>query len=430
MTTEFDQVAQTSREQSPGTQGLSPAAALPAGTAGKDGESGDIELSIVMPCLDEARTLGTCIEKASSFIQAYGISGEIIVSDNGSKDGSQQIAVDAGARVVDAPTKGYGAAITAGILAARGRFVIVGDSDGSYDFSHLEAFVDELRDGKDLVIGNRFEGGISAGAMPFLHRYLGNPVLSMIGRLFFRSNVRDFHCGLRGISKEAFSKLDIQTTGMEFASEMVVKAVLRGMMISEVPTTLSPDGRDRAPHLRTWRDGWRHLRFLLMYAPRWLFLYPGLVLMGVGLFAMMAILPGPLQLGSIVFDVHTLVVAMGAIVVGGQVTLFYLLAQRYAVTTGLLPETSSSRVIQPYMRLEFVVVLGSALFVTGTAGLIYAVYLWSITSFSQLNYSWMMRLVVPSVATMAFGVQAVFAGFLGSILDLKVNSVPKPGPDS
>lgn len=380
-----------------------------------------LELSIVMPCLDEARTLGICISKANAFIEASGISGEVVVADNGSTDGSQEIGKNAGARVVDVTTKGYGAAIAAGIDAARGRFVIIGDSDDSYDFSDLSGFVEALEDGNDLVMGNRFQGGIAPGAMPFLHRYLGNPVLSLIGRIFFRSNITDFHCGLRGIRRQAFHELGLQTTGMEFASEMVVKSVLKGFSIAEVPTTLSPDGRNRPPHLRTWRDGWRHLRFLLMYAPRWLFLYPGLGLMALGLIAMIAILPGPLQLGSIVFDVHTLVVAMGAIVVSGQIVLFYLLAQQYAVKTGLLPATSGSRLIQPYLRLEFVVILGAAFFFVGAAGLVYAVYIWGNTSFSQLNYSWMMRIVVPSVTTMAFGVQAIFAGFLGSILDLKVS---------
>ena len=380
-----------------------------------------VELSIVMPCLNEARTLKICIAKAKSFLSTHEISGEVIVADNGSTDGSQEIATQADATVINATTKGYGAAIAAGIEAAQGRFVIIGDSDASYDFSDLAGFVDALRSGKDLVMGNRFRGGIAPGAMPFLHRYLGNPVLSLIGRTFFRSDVSDFHCGLRGIRKQAFDELNLQTTGMEFASEMVVKSVLKGFSIAEVPTTLNPDGRDRAPHLRTWRDGWRHLRFLLLYAPRWLFLYPGLGLMAVGLAVMIAILPGPLKLGSIVFDVHTLVVAMGAIVVGGQVVMFFLLAQQYAVSAGLLPETPGYRRLQPYLRLEFVVILGVAFFAVGATGLAYAVYLWGGASFSQLNYNWMMRIVVPSVTTMAFGVQAVFTGFLSSILDLKVS---------
>ncbi len=382
-------------------------------------EIADVELSIVMPCLDEARTLGDCIAKARTFIENNGITGEIIIADNGSTDGSQQIARDGGARVVPVAIRGYGAALMAGIRAARGRYVIMGDSDDTYDFSSLGGYLERLRAGDDLVMGNRFKGGIAPGAMPFLHRYLGNPVLSMIGRMFFRSDVRDFHCGLRGFNKASIDTLDLQTTGMEFASEMVVKAMLQKMKITEVPTTLAPDRRGRPPHLRTWRDGWRHLRFLLMYAPRWLFLYPGLALMGIGMLMMAAILPGPLKLGSVVFDVHTLIVAMGAIIVGSQIALFFVLAERFAVTEGLLPETRSSSAIKSIISLERSVLVGAVLILAGFGGLVYAVFIWGSASFSQLDYSWMMRLVVPCVTVMAFGFHAVFAGFLGSILDLK-----------
>ena len=242
-----------------------------------------LELTILMPCLNEARTLPACIAKARRFLDTAGVRGEVLVADNGSTDGSQALAMSLGARVVDVPERGYGAALIAGIDAARGRFVVMGDSDDSYDFEHLQPFVDALRGGAQLVMGNRFAGGIRPGAMPPLHRYLGNPVLSFIGRAFFKVRVRDFHCGLRGFERDALLALGLHCKGMEFASEMVVKAALGGLRIAEVPTTLSPDGRDRAPHLRSWRDGWRHLRFLLLFTPRWLFLYPGVVLSVVAL---------------------------------------------------------------------------------------------------------------------------------------------------
>ena len=282
------------------------------------------ELTILMPCLDEAETLETCIRMARNFLARSNIAGEVLVADNGSTDGSQAIAVRNGARVVEVREKGYGAALLGGIRAAHGKYVIMGDADASYDFSRLEGFVEKLRNGYELVMGNRFRGGIAPGAMPALHKYLGNPVLSGIGRLLFRSPCKDFHCGLRGFNRESVMRLDLQTTGMEFASEMVVKATLQNLRIVEVPTTLSPDGRSRAPHLRSWRDGWRHLRFLLIYSPRWLFLYPGLCLSGLGLGLMAWLLPGPRFLFSAGFDVHTLVYASGMIVVGLQIIFLAL----------------------------------------------------------------------------------------------------------
>jgi glycosyltransferase involved in cell wall biosynthesis len=241
------------------------------------------ELTILMPCLNEARTLAGCIEQAQAFLAAGGIAGEVLIADNGSTDGSQALALSMGARVVAVRERGYGAALRAGIEAARGRFVIMGDSDLSYDFRHLDAFVHALRGGAELVVGNRFRGGIANGAMPLLHRYLGNPVLSFIGRRFFGGPLRDFHCGLRGFSRAAMLRLDLVTPGMEFASEMIIKALQAGLQVAEVPTTLAKDGRDRPPHLNTWRDGWRHLRYLLLYTPRWLFLYPGIALTVGGL---------------------------------------------------------------------------------------------------------------------------------------------------
>ena len=265
-----------------------------------------MELTVVMPCLNEAETVATCVRKAIGFLAESGISGEVLVADNGSTDGSQRLATDAGARVVPISDKGYGNALMGGIVAARGKYVIMGDADDSYDFTNLMPFVNELRKGADLVMGNRFRGGIAPGAMPPLHKYLGNPVLSFIGRLFFRSKIGDFHCGLRGFSRDSVMALNLQATGMEFASEMVVKATLAGQRVTEVPTTLSKDGRSRPPHLRSWRDGWRHLRFLLLFSPRWLFLYPGLALLVVGSAVTTALYFSPLRIGGAGLDIHTM----------------------------------------------------------------------------------------------------------------------------
>ncbi len=279
-------------------------------------EGDSIELSVVMPCLDESATVGSCVKKALGAMEQLGIRGEVIVADNGSTDGSQRIAAEHGAEVVPIQIKGYGSALHGGIEAARGQFILMGDADESYDFTQLEGFVSKLREGYDLVMGNRFQGGILPGAMPPLHRYLGNPVLTGIGRLFFKSPVGDFHCGLRAFRKDAIERLELRTLGMEFASEMVVKATAFGLRITEIPTTLSPDRRDRAPHLRTWRDGWRHLRFLLLYSPRWLFLYPGIALFALGIILSAILLPAPRRVGNIVFDVDTLLFAAMATLIG------------------------------------------------------------------------------------------------------------------
>ena len=295
-----------------------------------------------MPCLDEAETIAVCVEKAMAYIESRGITGEVLVADNGSSDGSQAIAEGLGARVVAIARKGYGSALLGGIAAARGRYVIMGDADNSYDFSDLDAFVEKLREGCELVMGNRFKGGIASGAMPALHRYLGNPVLTGVGKLFFHSPVGDFHCGLRGFSRQAVQDLGLNATGMEFASEMVVKATLQCLRIAEVPTTLSPDGRSRPPHLRSWRDGWRHLRFLLLFSPRWLFLYPGAVLMALGLASMLWLLPGPQRLGALTLDVHTLVYSAAAIICGFQAIAFSLFTKIYAIDAKLLPADLSS----------------------------------------------------------------------------------------
>jgi hypothetical protein len=387
----------------------------------RDPDATVIELTIVMPCLNEAETLAACIAKASSFFDRSGVKGEIVIADNGSTDGSQQIAIGLGARVVDVPVRGYGAALAAGIDAAQGRFVVMGDSDDSYDFSRLDAFVAKLRDGFELVMGNRFKGGIAPGAMPPLHRYLGNPVLSTIGRMFFSTSVGDFHCGLRGFETKSMRGLNLRTTGMEFASEMVVKASLAKLRIAEVPTTLSPDGRSRPPHLRSWRDGWRHLRFLLMFAPRSLFLYPGLAMIVFGVVACALVLPGPLRMGSVVFDVHTLVIGMAAILVGTQLLVFFLLAKQHAIAVGVLPLGDNFSAFRRLFKLEYALLFAGALVLLGVAGILVAVADWSARSFGVLDYSRMMRLVVPAVTLLAVGVQIAMAAFLSSILDLEIS---------
>jgi glycosyltransferase involved in cell wall biosynthesis len=381
----------------------------------------DLELTIVMPCLNEAETLAACITKARGYLDRSGVAGEVVIADNGSTDGSQRIARELGARVVDVPVRGYGAALAAGIEAAQGRFVVMGDSDDSYDFSRLDAFMEKLRAGFQLVMGNRFKGGIAPGAMPPLHRYLGNPVLSTIGRMFFSTPVRDFHCGLRGFDRSAILGLNLRTTGMEFASEMVVKASLAEMRIAEVPTTLSPDGRSRPPHLRSWRDGWRHLRFLLMFAPRSLFLYPGLAMIALGLLSYALVLPGPLRMGSVIFDVHTLVIGMAAILVGTQVLVSFLLAKQHAIGVGVLPLGDNFGAFRRWFRLEYALLFAGGLVLLGVVGILVAVADWRARSFGALDYSQTMRLVVPAVTSLAVGVQIAMAGFLSSILDLRIS---------
>jgi glycosyltransferase involved in cell wall biosynthesis len=321
----------------------------------------DTELSIIMPCLNEAETLGTCVRKAQKYLAASGIAGEVVVGDNGSTDGSQQIATDLGARVVNVKERGYGAALRGAMLAANGCYFIMADSDNSYDFEELDGFVQKLREGYDFVIGNRFQGGIAKGAMPWKNRYIGTPILSGIGRRLFRANVGDFNCGIRALSKAAFDRMDLRTTGMEFASEMVVKASLLDMKVGEVPTTLSPDGRSRPPHLRPWRDGWRHLRFLLMYSPRWLFLYPGILLIVLGVIGCTLLLPGPLVVHGIGFDVHSLLYAFVAILLGFQFVAFAMFSKVFAITEGLLPEDPRLNRAFRWIKLETGLAVGALL---------------------------------------------------------------------
>ncbi|SNR49615.1 glycosyltransferase family 2 protein [Actinomadura mexicana] len=383
-----------------------------------------MELSVVMPCLNEAETVETCVRKTIGFFEDSGIDGEVVIADNGSTDGSQQLARDAGARVVPVVDKGYGNALMGGIRAARGRYVAMGDADDSYDFATLGPFLDELRDGADLVMGNRFKGGIAEGAMPRLHRYLGNPVLSFVGRLFFGSKIGDFHCGLRAFDKDAILRLGLQTGGMEFASEMVVKATLQGYDIREVPTTLSPDGRTRAPHLNTWRDGWRHLRFLMLYSPRWLFLIPGLVFMTLGLVAGIALSTGPVTVGDIAFDVDTLVGASAALVIGFQAVLFGLLTKVYAMQEGFLPHDRRVQRVIDWWSLERGLLIGGLLAVAGLAGLVASLLHWRVNSFGELDPRHSLRIVVPAATALVMSFQAIFASLFVSILGIRRRQHP------
>jgi glycosyltransferase involved in cell wall biosynthesis len=377
-----------------------------------------VELSVVMPCLNEQETVGVCVRKAIASLRDAGIRSEVIVADNGSTDGSIEIAQAEGARVVNVGEKGYGNALKGGILASRGAYVLMADSDDSYNFSHIPLFLEQLRAGSDLVMGNRFRGGIERQAMPFLHRYLGNPVLTGIGRLFFRSPCGDFHCGIRGFRKDSFVRMGIRSTGMEFASEMVVKASLLQMKVSEVPTTLSPDGRSRAPHLRTWRDGWRHLRFLLMYSPRWLFLYPGMVLMLSGLIGCALLLPGRRVFHGIGFDVHTLLYAFVSVLLGFQLIAFATFTKVFAITEGLLPEDPRLTRAFRWVTLETGLIVGGVLILLGIGGSIFAVSGWARESFGALNTERTLRIVMPSVFSLTMGVQIVFSSFFLSILGL------------
>jgi glycosyltransferase involved in cell wall biosynthesis len=379
----------------------------------------ELELTILMPCLNEAETLETCIEKANKFLASHNVKGEVVIADNGSTDGSQEIARRNGARVVDVPQKGYGSALINGNKAALGKFIIMGDADDSYDFSSLMPFVDKLRSGYELVMGNRFKGGIEKDAMPKLHKYLGNPVLSGIGKLFYKSDINDFHCGLRGFSKEAIIKLDLHTTGMEYASEMVVKATINKLKITEVPTTLSKDGRSRPPHLKSWQDGWRHLKFLLMHSPRWLFLYPGLLLFFVGIIGMSLLLFGPLKIGSIHLDVHTLLYMAISIIVGVQIISFALFTMVYAVQTRLFPKDDKLIRILSAFSLEKGLITGSLLFLGGIILTIFALVIWKEESFSDLNPSHMMRITIPALTLTVIGVQVIFSSFFLSILNIK-----------
>ncbi|OAB81809.1 glycosyltransferase family 2 protein [Cochleicola gelatinilyticus] len=377
------------------------------------------ELSVVMPCLNEAETLAVCIQKAQGFFEREQVKGEVVIADNGSTDGSQKIARDLGARVVNVPEKGYGNALIGGIKAAEGTYCMMGDADDSYDFSNMMPYLEKLREGYDLVMGNRFKGGIKKGAMPFLHRYLGNPVLSFIGRLFFNSPIGDFHCGLRGFSKEAFYKMDLKTTGMEFASEMIVSSSLKNLKIAEVPTILSPDGRSRPPHLNTWRDGWRHLRFLLLYSPQWLFLIPGLFLMILGGVVSIALLTGPITIGNTTFDVHTLLFAAGFLLIGFQFVLFYGLTKVFTVENGLLPKSNKYDRLFKSITMEKGLIVGAILVFIGVGLSLYAYSNWQELNYGDITNNSILRKVVPAITSGLLGVQIILFSLFFSILGLK-----------
>jgi len=381
--------------------------------------AGQPELTILMPCLNEARTLPACIAKAQRFLEQHKIRGEVIVADNGSTDGSIELATGLNARVVKVPVRGYGAALAAGIAAAKGEYVIMGDSDESYDFSALAPFIAKLREGYDLVMGNRYLGGISPGAMPPMHRYFGNPFLTAVGRLFFSCrNCGDFYCGLRGFRKEAIQNLALQSRGMEFALEMVIKSQMHGLRITEVPTTLSPDGRDRAPHLRRYRDGWRSLRFYLLMSPRWFFGYPGVILLLVGLLVSSVLFFGPVRLFSVTFDYHTLLYSAAAILLGYQSLLLFAFAKLMAVETGLHPPQTKFWFLEQRPTLERCALIGLFLILAGLLLGLAASYEWSLAGFGGLRPSSTIRVVIGSVLLLLLGGQTILAGFYFGLVNL------------
>jgi glycosyltransferase involved in cell wall biosynthesis len=377
------------------------------------------QLSVVMPCLNERLTLGSCIRKALATIKQLKIDGEVIVADNGSTDGSQSIAKQLGARVVPIATRGYGSALRGGIAAARGRYVIMGDADDSYDFTQLGDFVRKLDEGFDLVMGNRFQGGILPGAMPPLHRFLGNPGLSWLGRLFFDCPVGDFQCGLRGFRRSAIETLDLRTLGMEFSTEMVVKATLFNLRIAEIPTVLSPDGRDRPPHLRTWRDGWRYLRFLLLYSPRWLFLYPGIALFLLGVCISAWLLPGQRAIGKLIFDYHTLLFGAMAILVGFQSINFAAFSKIFATAEGLLPEDPLLNRLYRYITLEVGLIVGVLLVLAGSSMWVLGLSYWRGTHFGPLDPEKTLRIVIPGFVSLTLGIQIILSSFFLSLLAVR-----------
>ena len=382
-------------------------------------DSETIEVSVVMPCLNEAETLGICIGKAQRALREANVAGEIVVADNGSSDGSVEIAERLGARVVHVKARGYGNALMGGIAAASGKYIVMGDADDSYNFGHVLRFLEPLRKGADLVMGNRFRGGIQKAAMPPLHRYFGNPALTWLGRLFFRSPVGDFYCGLRGFRKDAYERLGLRTTGMEFATEMIVKATLLKLQIAEVPTTLSPDGRSRPPHLRTWRDGWRTLRFFLLYSPRWLFLYPGLAFMMIGVLLGLWLLPSPRAMGGVTLDVHTMLYSAAFVLLGFQAITFAVFTKFFAVSEGLLPPNPTLDKLFQYITLEVGLAIGALLTTAGLAISLYAVGAWENKHFGALDYSHTMRLVIPAALFLTLGAQTIFASFFMSVLGLR-----------
>jgi glycosyltransferase involved in cell wall biosynthesis len=386
----------------------------------------ELELSIVMPCLNEARTVGACVAKALAYLRSHNVNGEVIVADNGSTDGSQEIALNLGARVVPAASKGYGNALRAGIAAARGRFVIMGDSDDSYDFSGLQPFVEKLRTGYDLVLGNRFRGGIAPGAMPALHKFFGNPLLTLVGRTLYKSPSKDFYCGLRGFRRDAIGALDLDAAGMEFALEMIVRASIHHLRITEVPTSLAVDGRDRPPHLRSWRDGWRSLRLFLLLSPRAVFLYPGAAIFLLGLTGTAALFIRDVTVGSLVFAEHTMVLTAAAINIGFEAMLFWAFAKIIAIQRGFLLQDGSFEEIRRVMSFERGLSLGTALILLGLAAFLAAVGKWSAVGFGQLTGGVALRLVIASSTTLVLGTQIVYGSFLLHLLEYRAAPTQPP----
>ncbi len=382
----------------------------------------DDYITILMPCLNEAETLEVCIKKAQKFLKTQKFSGEVLIADNGSNDGSQKIALDNKARLINVKQKGYGSALMAGIESAKGKYIIMGDADDSYDFSDLTSFIDKLEKGYDLVMGNRFKGGIKKGAMPPLHRYIGNPILSGIGKLFFKSPINDFHSGLRAFKRDSIMNLELQTTGMEYASEMVVKATLFKLKITEVPIILFPDGRSRKPHLRSWRDGWRHLRFLLLYSPKWLFYLPGILIFLFGLVIMTILSFGEIRISSIVFGINTMVFSSLFIILGFNLALLGLYTNIFTMNSKITPPFPRIRHLLAKDPLEKGILLGVVLSGLGFIGSFYSFYLWYETGFGNLIVSDTLRAVIPSTTLFIVGVQIIFASFFTSVLNLQIKT--------
>lgn len=388
-----------------------------------------VALSIVLPCLNEVETLATCIEKAHLGMKLAGITGEVIVADNGSTDGSVELATELGARVVHVPEKGYGNALRGGIEAARAPWIILGDSDDSYDFSHLEGFIRKLREGYDLVMGCRLPSGggrILPGAMPWKNRWLGNPALSWVGRVFFHCPVRDFHCGLRAFTRAAYDRMELKTSGMEFASEMVIKATLRSLRITEVPITLHPDGRSRPPHLKPWRDGWKHLRFMLIFSPRWLFFVPGFLLVSLGLLGGAPLALSPRQLGQVQLNVGTLAVACMALIIGLQLLAFAFFTKVFAIGEGLLPHDPRFARLFSFFSLEKGIVAGLLSMLLGLGLLVNGVWVWHQAGYGQLSPADNMRRLLPAVTLVVVGIQITFSSFFMSVLGLRTTSRHPP----
>jgi glycosyltransferase involved in cell wall biosynthesis len=394
-----------------------PGAAISTGSQ----DNSPLEVTILMPCLNEDETIVYCVEEALLALQACNVSGEVLVADNGSTDDSRELATRAGARIVEVKEKGYGSALIAGIKSARGEYVLMGDADGSYDFGELPNFLEHLKQGKKLVMGCRLPAGggsIEKGAMPWLHRWIGNPVLSTLGKVFFKSNIDDFHCGLRAFHRQSILGLDLQCTGMELASEMPVKASLASLPVQQIPVTLRPDRRSGAPHLRSWRDGWRHLRFMLLFSPRWLFLIPGITLFTIGLSGFIALLFGPLNVGNVTFDTNTLLVCAAMILVGFQALFFAVFTKAFAVRFGVLPPDNRITAILDSHTVEIGIVGGILLAMLGAGYLVAAVLYWQNVSFGDLPYAESLRIVIPAVTAIALGIQSIFGGFLLAILNL------------